>query len=62
MIAVGEVPDCLCVLTVMEYLELANDNLVELLEGIIHLGHLDNLSLAHNDCQTFPAGWSDRLG
>lgn len=48
------VPDCLCMLTAMEYLGLANNKLVDLPASIISLGHLSNLDLAQNHFQAFP--------
>lgn len=49
-----KVPDCLCMLSAMEYLGLANNQLIELPQALTGLGQLHNIDLAHNHFQTFP--------
>ena len=49
-----KVPKCLCTLTAMEYLGLANNHLVDLPSALTSLGQLRVLDLAHNDFLTFP--------
>ncbi|DBA92701.1 TPA: hypothetical protein ACH3X1_002911 [Trebouxia sp. C0004] len=49
-----KVPECLCLLSAMEYLGLANNQLVELPQALTGLVHLHNLDLAHNEFHTFP--------
>ena len=48
------VPDCLCTLSMMEFLGLANNQLMELPEALIGLELLQNIDLAHNNFRTFP--------
>ena len=47
-------PDCLCRLTAMEYLNHANNKLNQLPQAISKLRKLDNLDLAHNLFTSFP--------
>jgi len=49
-----KVPECLCLLSAMEYLGLANNQLVALPQALTGLVHLHNLDLAHNEFHTFP--------
>ncbi len=49
-----KVPECLCLLSALEYLGLANNKLVQLPQALTGLVHLHNLDLAHNEFHTFP--------
>ncbi|KAL3137227.1 hypothetical protein ABBQ32_006777 [Trebouxia sp. C0010 RCD-2024] len=48
------VPDCLCLLTQMRYLGLANNQLLSLPQGLVGLGDLRDIDLAHNHFTEFP--------
>lgn len=48
------VPDCLCLLTQMRYLGLANNQLLDLPQGLVGLGDLCEIDLAHNHFTHFP--------
>ena len=49
-----KVPDCLCLLTQMRYLGLANNQLLDLPKALVGLGSLHEIDLAHNQFATFP--------
>ena len=48
------VPDCLCLLTQMQFLGLANNQLLDLPQALIGLGELREIDLAHNRFTQFP--------
>lgn len=49
-----KVPDCLCLLTQMRYLGLANNQLLDLPQALVGLASLHEVDLAHNRFTTFP--------
>lgn len=48
------VPDCLSLLTRMQYLGLANNQLLKLPQALVKLGDLREIDLPHNDFTAFP--------
>ena len=48
------VPECLCLLTQMQYLGLANNQLLNLPQALVGLGDLREIDLAHNHFTQFP--------